>query len=133
MRRTVRAVVVGGSAVAALAAGVPAASADTTPPPPPSYNQITLSPEESQQLCATLLPKLIDRRNKLAARINGDANTQGSVAWLRARADKQRAAGHPKVADQLVVRADRRAKRAADLKSVEDRLTNFKNTHCVAK
>ncbi|WP_236789031.1 hypothetical protein [Amycolatopsis sp. GM8] len=133
MRSSVRAAIIGGSAVAALAIGVPAASAQTTTPPPPSYGQVTLSPEESQQLCADRLPKMIDRRDKLAARINGDANTKGSVAWLRARADKQRADGHTKIADQLVARADRRAKRADDLKAVQERLTNFKNTHCVAK
>ncbi|MTD52697.1 hypothetical protein [Amycolatopsis pithecellobii] len=133
MHTSVRTVIVGGSVLAALAIGVPAASAQTTAPPPPSYGQVTLSPEESQQLCADRLPRLIDRKNKLIARINGDANTKGSVAWLRARADKQRAAGHAKIADQLTQRADRRAGRVDDLKSIEDRLTKFKDSHCVAK
>jgi predicted secreted protein len=128
-----RAAVMGCCAAAALSVSVPVASAETTEPTTPSYGQVTLSPEESQHLCADLLPRLIDRRNKLVARINGGAGTKGSVAWLRARADSQRAKGHTQIADQLVRRADRRAGRVDDLKSIEDRLTTFKNSHCVAK
>ncbi|TNC24570.1 hypothetical protein [Amycolatopsis alkalitolerans] len=132
MRNSIRAAIAGGGVLAALAAGVSAASAETTTPPP-SYGQVTLSPEESQQLCADLLPRLVDRTTKLTARINGDANTKGSVAWLRAQVGKQRAEGHPRIADRLDQRADRRAGRVGDLKSIQDRLTDFKNTHCVAK
>lgn len=128
-----RAAIVGCGAAAALAVSVPVASAQTTEPTTPSYGQVTLSPEESQHLCADLLPRLIDRTTKLTARINGGADTNGSVAWLRARADRQRAKGHPQIADQLVQRADRRAGRVDDLKSIQDRLTSFKNSHCEAK
>ncbi|GHF48247.1 hypothetical protein FHX82_001335 [Amycolatopsis bartoniae] len=136
MRLPIRAAVAGCGAVVALAAGVPAASAETTEttePTTPTYAPVTLSPEESQHLCADVLPKMLDHRAKLTARINGDANTKGSVAWLRARADAQRAKGHTKAADQLVVRADRRAGRLDDLKSAQDRLNAFKTAHCVAK
>src|SRR5437764_379380 len=77
-----------------IVAGTTMASADPTPTPAPSYKQVTLSPEESQKLCAERLPKMIARRDKLAARINGGADVKGSVAWLKARAAQQKAKGH---------------------------------------
>ncbi|HET6499377.1 MAG TPA: hypothetical protein VFG87_01330 [Amycolatopsis sp.] len=116
--------------VAAVLAITPAASADTSQPSTPSYAPITLTPQESQQLCAVRLPKLEDRATKLMDRINGGANVPGSVAWLQARAQNQRAKGHNQIADQLDQRAQRRASRVDDLKSVEQRLQNFKNTNC---
>ncbi|GAB2975645.1 hypothetical protein LWP59_31925 [Amycolatopsis acidiphila] len=128
-----RVAVVGCGTAAVLAVSVPVASAQTPEPTTPGYGQVTLSPEESQYLCADLLPRLADRTAKLTTRINGDANTTGSVAWLRARADGQRAKGHPQLADQLARRADRRAGRVDDLESIQDRLTNFRNSHCEAK
>lgn len=102
MRTVIRRTAIAGCGVlAALAIGGPAASADTTEPTTPSYAPVTLSPEESQHLCAEVLPRLRERTTKLVERINGDANTQGSVAWLRARADSRRAKGRPQVADRL--------------------------------
>ncbi|HVW41534.1 MAG TPA: hypothetical protein VHC18_09310 [Amycolatopsis sp.] len=129
----ISAAIVGLGAAALVAAGAPAAYADTTTPPPPSYGPITLSPQESQHLCADVLPKLIDRRNKLTARINGDANTKGSVAWLKARAQSQRDKGHTQIADRLTQRADKRQSRLGDLAKAEQQLTDFKNAHCQAK
>ncbi|KAA9153265.1 hypothetical protein FPZ12_035055 [Amycolatopsis acidicola] len=128
MRIPARAALAACGAAALLAAGAPVASADTT-----TYAPITLSPEESQHLCADVLPRLIDRKTKLADKINGGADVQGSVAWLRAKAQDQRGKGHAKIADRLGARADRRAGRVDDLKSVDQRLTDFKNAHCVAK
>ena len=129
----ISAAIVGCAAAALLAVGAPAAYADTTQPTPPSYGPITLSPEESQHLCADVLPKLIDRKNKLTARINGDAGTKGSVAWLKARAQSQRDKGHTQIADRLDQRAQRRQGRVDDLAKAEQRLTDFKNAHCAAK
>ncbi|HVV12930.1 hypothetical protein [Amycolatopsis sp.] len=128
MRIPARAALAACGAVAMIAVGAPAASADTT-----SYAPITLSPEESQHLCADVLPHLIDRKNKLVDKINGGADVRGSVAWLKQRAQNQRAKGHPELADKLDQRATRRAGRVDDLKSVDQRLTDFKNAHCVAK
>ncbi|HJQ47314.1 MAG TPA: hypothetical protein VJ870_13515 [Amycolatopsis sp.] len=129
----ISAAIVGLGTAALLAVGAPAAYADTTAPPTPSYGPITLSPEESQHLCADVLPKLIDRKNKLTARINGDADTKGSVAWLKARAQAQRVKGHTQIADQLDQRADRRQGRLGDLAKVQQQLTAFQNAHCEAK
>ncbi|TDO44697.1 hypothetical protein EV643_115199 [Kribbella sp. VKM Ac-2527] len=107
-----------------------AAAADPTPTPTPTYAPITLSPEEAQRLCTEMLPKLINRTDKLTTRINGGADVRGSVAWLKARAAKQRAKGHEKAAKQLEQRAERRAGRTADLAKAKERLEAFKTKHC---
>ena len=44
---------------------------------------------------------MLARIDKLTARINGDASVKGSTAWLRAKADKARAAGYTALADLL--------------------------------
>lgn len=122
-----------GTAAVVLMSGLvggTAAAADPTPTPTPSYAPITMSPEESQRLCAEVLPKLINRREKLATRINGGADVKGSVAWLKARAVKQRAKGHEKVAAQLDKRAERRAGRLEQLSKIKGELEAFKTKHC---
>ena len=138
MRRSVRGTLAAGTSVVVLAGGIVAgttvASADPTPSPTPSYKQVTLSPEESQKLCADRLPKLIARRDKLAARINGGADVKGSVAWLKARAAEQTAKGHTKIAERLEKRAEHRSERLTDLAAAKTRLEAFKAEHCqVAK
>ena len=116
--------------VAGLIGGTSVAAADPTPTPTPTYAPITLSPEEAQRLCTEMLPKLINRTDKLTTRINGGADVKGSVAWLKARAAKQREKGHEKVAKQLEQRAERRTGRTADLAKAKERLEAFKTTHC---
>jgi hypothetical protein len=129
-----RAAIASCGVAAALAVVAPVASADTTVPAPApsqtSYAPVTLSPQESQRLCATTLPRLEDRDQKLTDRINGGAEVKGSVAWLRAHAQDQRAKGHSRAADALDQRADRRAKRVSDLNSIHQRLDAFKTAHC---
>lgn len=125
-----------GCGVAAVLAITPVAMADTgtpAPPPPTSYAPITLSPQEAQQLCGQFLPKLTDRTKKLTDRINGGADVKGSVAWLKARAQSQRGKGHTAAADQLDQRAQRRADRINDLKSVQQKLDAFTSAHCKAE
>lgn len=121
---------IAGCGVAAVLAVNPVASADTATPVTPNYAPITLSPEESQQLCATTLPRLEDRTQKLIDRINGSADVKGSVAWLKARAQDQRTKGHDRAADLLDQRADRRAKRGDDVASIHQRLAAFTTEHC---
>jgi regulator of protease activity HflC (stomatin/prohibitin superfamily) len=108
------------------------ASADPSPTPTPTYKQVTLSPEESQRLCATKLPNMIERRDKLAKRISGSADVKGSVAWLKARSAKQKAKGHDKAAAQLEKRAERRAERLKQLATMKTKLETFKTEHCKA-
>jgi hypothetical protein len=138
MRRSVRGALAAGTSAVVLAGGLvggtTVAAADPAPTPTPSYKPVTLSPEESQKLCAELLPKLIARRDKLATRINGGADVKGSVAWLKARAAEQKAKGHDKVAARLEQRAQRRTARLTQLGTVKTKLETFKTEHCqVAK
>ena len=138
MRRSVRGTVALGTSavvlVGGLVGGTTVASADPSPTPTPTYKQVTLSPEESQRLCAEKLPKLIERRDKLAKRISGGADVKGSAAWLKARAEKQKAKGHEKIAAQLQKRADRRSERLTQLGTMKTKLETFKSQHCqVAK
>jgi hypothetical protein len=112
-----------------LVGGTTTASA-ADPTPTPSYKQVTLSPEDSQRLCGEVLPKLIERREKLATRISGGADVKGSVAWLKARAAKQKAKGHEKVAARLEKRAERRAGRLEQLGKIKTELEAFKTRNC---
>jgi hypothetical protein len=116
-----------GAAITALAVA-PIASAQTTTPAPVA--PITLSPQESQQVCADWVPKLTKRAANLSERINGGPQVAGSVANLRARATDQRAKGRAKQADQLEKRADKRAGRIAELNSAKQRLDTFNAAHC---
>lgn len=137
MRRSIgrRAAVIGCGVAALLAVGVPTAFADTSTPasPAPSYGPITLSQQEAQQLCGSMLPNLLSRTEKMLTRINGGADVKGSVAWLKAQAESQRAKGHTERADRLDQRATRRAARADDLRAAQQRLNAFKTAHCEGK
>jgi hypothetical protein len=126
-----------GAAVTALALA-PIASAQTTTPAPPTASTaapvgpITLSPQESQQVCGDWVPKLTSRTEKLTARINGGPEVTGSVANLKARAADQTAKGHTAAADRLTQRATKRAGRIADLNEAKQKLDAFATTHCKA-
>ncbi|EME57198.1 hypothetical protein [Amycolatopsis decaplanina] len=93
---------------------------------------ITLSPEESQQLCAEWLPKLTQRTTKLTERINGGPEIRGSVANLKARAEDQRKKGHNDTADRLQKRADKRNGRLPELTTAKQKLDAFAGAHCKA-
>ena len=125
-RWTRRAAVAGCGAVLGAAVIVPAAVAQPPAPPTP----ITLSPEESAYVCNDLLPKLKHRAEKTQKRINGGPDVKGSPAWLRAKAQEQRAKGHEKVADKLEKRADRRAGRAGEVTNALRRAEAFQTAHC---
>jgi hypothetical protein len=114
-----------GSAVGLLVAA-PLASAQTTTPVAP----ITLSPEESQQVCSDWVPKLQKRAANLEKRINGGPEVKGSVANLKARAADQRAAGHTARADQLDQRATKRLGRIGELDAAKQKLDAFASAHC---
>ncbi|KZB83634.1 hypothetical protein [Amycolatopsis regifaucium] len=109
---------------AGLIALAPAASAQSNP--------ITLSPEESQKLCADWLPKLTQRTAKLTDRVNGGPEIRGSVANLKARAEDQRKKGHNDVADRLQKRADKRSGRLPELNAAKQKLDAFTGAHCKA-
>lgn len=127
--------IIGCCAAVSLGALAPVASAQPAASPTPSpapVAPITLSPQESQQLCDDMLPKLQHRVDGLIKRINGGPEVTGSVQNLKARAQDQRAKGHQKIADRLDKRAQRRAGRIAQLNEAKQRVDAFRSAHCQA-
>lgn len=119
----------GGASAACLLVAAPLASAQTTTSPAP-VAPITLSPQESQQVCSDWVPKLQKRADNLEKRINGGPEVKGSVANLKARATDQRAKGHKDRADQLDQRATKRQGRIGELDAAKQKLDAFASAHC---
>ena len=125
---TRRLALAGCGSAACLLALAPLASAQTTSPAPVA--PITLSPEESAQVCNDWVPRLQKRADNLTKRINGGAEITGSVANLKARAADQRAKGHTQRADQLDQRATKRQGRISELAAAKQKLDAFASAHC---
>jgi hypothetical protein len=125
---TRRLALAGSGSAACLLALAPLASAQTTSPAPVA--PITLSPEESQQVCGDWVPKLQKRADNLEKRINGGAEVVGSVANLKARAQDQRTAGHEDRAKKLDERATKRAGKVGELTTAKQKLDAFASAHC---
>ncbi len=140
MNRMSRIVVGGAVAGSVLFGGAAVASAQEDPsasePAPssePGSVTITLSPEQVTRLCEHRLPKIEKRTSGLVERIQGDADTRGSAAWLRARASSEREAGREQTAQLLEERADRREGFVDDLNKINKWATDFSTQHCGAK
>lgn len=105
-------------AVAAMAglllAGSGTAFADGSPTTDPSASAV----------CTQRLPSALARIDRVTARINGDADTRGSTAWLEAKAEQAREAGFDALADLLDARVESRPDRLTELaelrKDVQD-------------
>jgi hypothetical protein len=84
-----------------------------------------------ERLCDERIPRLEDRVGSLQARIDGDADTQGSVSNLEQRSDEAGTEGDTALADQLDARADRRAGLRTDqLTSAQERLDQVESNQC---
>jgi hypothetical protein len=90
---------------------------------------VTLDAAKVQALCAKA-PELLDRVDRLRTRIQADASTSGSVAWLRVRAEQARADGRTAVAERLDDRADHRAARVDNLDAAAVRIGQAQATVC---
>jgi hypothetical protein len=138
MNRTSR-IVVGGAVVGSVlfgGAAVATAQEDPSSEPAPSEPgsvTITLSPEQVTRLCEKRLPRIEKRTTKLVERIQGDEETRGSAAWLRARAADEREAGREETAKQLEERADRREGHVDALNKVNQWAADFRTEHCESK
>jgi hypothetical protein len=119
-------VLFGGTAVA-VAQGDPSSAPAPSGPAPVT---ITLSPEQVTFLCEKRLPKIEKRTSRLVERINGDEDTRGSAAWLRARADRARDAGRDDSAQLLEERADRREGHVDQLNKINKWAADFRTQHC---
>ena len=93
---------------------------------------ITLSPEQATFVCTQRIPAILSRIDRVTTRINADATTRGSTAWLQAREDKAKTAGHTDVADRIQKRIDARPARLDRLADAKKRVTEFRDANCVA-
>lgn len=113
------------AAVAAVVVGGGTAFADTPPPTP--------APDHANSaICTQRIPAVLARIDKLTTRINGDASTKGSTAWLRAKANEARAKGYTALADLLTARADDRPGRLDELTKLRSDVQHVKETDCAA-
>lgn len=119
--------------VAAIVSGVSLVGAGVAVAQPSAPVTITLSPEQVRKLCEKRLPKAEKRIARLLERINGGAEVKGSVAWLKARAEKEKAAGRETTAQLLEEKAERRAGRVEQLNKAKERVADFQSKHCGAK
>ncbi|MCE7008772.1 hypothetical protein LWC34_39075 [Kibdelosporangium philippinense] len=83
-----------------------------------------------KKVCEQRVPKLENRVTKALTRINGGADVRGSVANLRARAER---ATDPAQKDWLNGKADHRAERVDVLKKAQERLGAYKQKYCTGK
>ena len=93
---------------------------------------ITLSPEQATFVCTQRIPTILSRIDRVTTRINADATTRGSTAWLQAREDKAKTTGHTDVADRIQKRIDARPARLDRLADAKKRVTEFRDANCVA-
>ena len=106
-----------GLALSAALVTVPlidSASAATSAPPARSGVRL-------ERACARV-PNLITRTDKLISRLNGDAETRGSLSWLTVQIDKAEAAGRAQV---VTVLENRLEVRTAQLGVLEHRLDSL--------
>jgi hypothetical protein len=111
--------------VTALGAGAAWASDEPTPKVSTSVNgdQVTITTDlATARAACTRVDAAEARLTALVARIQGDAGTRGSVAFLQARARRAADNGHADLAATLTARATRRGDRVADLQRAIARL-----------
>ncbi|GAA3793797.1 hypothetical protein [Cellulomonas soli] len=90
---------------------------------------ITVDTARVQEMC-TRVPQAVQRLDDLVARIQGDASTKGSTAWLHAQADTARGQGRDAVANRMDNRAELRAGRVTNLQATADRLRQLDSSVC---
>jgi hypothetical protein len=121
LRRWAAGLAVTAAAAGALVLGGGTALADAPP-----------SDHANSAICTQRIPAVLARIDKVTNRINGDASVKGSTAWLRAKADKARAAGYPALADLLTARAGDRPGRLDELTKLRSDVEHVKATDCAA-
>lgn len=110
--------------VGALVAGTGTAFADTPAPTPPA--------NPNQTVCTIRIPKLLTKIDGLTAKINGDATTKGSTAWLQAKEEKVRATGRTALADLIQDRISNRSQRLTELAQVKSEVLAVQGKDCTS-
>ena len=111
---TIAALSAAGLAVGLALTGAPDASATTLP-------EGGVLQQRLEAFC-TRVPHLIERGEKVQPRLAGDADTKGSLAWLRARVDKAEEQGRDRAVRRLERRLERRTELAERLPERLERL-----------
>jgi hypothetical protein len=114
-----------------LLSGAGTATADE-PGAPATQGSITLTPEQAVQVCTRRIPATLARIDRVTERIDDDASTPGSTAWLQARLDQAQAAGRTQEADRLRLRIDGRAEKLDRLADAQAQVTAFRDANCAA-
>lgn len=127
IHRWVGGLVATAAATGALVAGSGTAFADGNPPP----TSAATAPA-GQAVCTERIPKILSRIDRLTTRINGDANTRGSTAWLRDRQSTAKANGNNALADLIQVRIDNRSARLGELDTIKRRVEDVKAKDCAS-
>jgi hypothetical protein len=114
--------------------GAHMASASTSPAPSSSASSSITLPsggvlEQRVTSFCNRVPKLIQRADKAQTRLSGDADTKGSLAWLKAREAKAKSNGNARVVTRLDRRITRRTARLAKLPEVKTQLSKA-NDEC---
>jgi len=103
--------------------GAPTASAATIPDGGVLHQRL-------ERFCSRV-PALVERGEKVQPRLAGDAETRGSLAWLKARIDKAEGEGRQRAVQRLERRLERRTELAGRL---PERLETLRKaqTECAA-
>jgi hypothetical protein len=128
-RRIGRIAVASALSAGLLLAGAGPALADD---PGSTQGPITLSPEQATFVCTQRIPRILARVDRVTARINGDASTRGSTAWLQARQDRAESAGNTELAGRIQKRIDARSARLDALAGAKKRVTEFRDANCAS-
>ena len=127
-KRTIRTVLTGGVLVTGLTAAVvlasPAAAGDAT-----ATGRIAALDGANPAVCRHL-DKISQRESKLITRLGDDANTRGSIAWLKAKADSATQAGETQLAAMYTDRATRRSQALDTLNAIGPDLAALIKAHC---
>jgi hypothetical protein len=127
MGRTRRMLVAAAASAGLLVGGAGSAWADGAPPTP---GPITLSPEQSAQVCNVRIPRMLDRIARLQTRIGGDASVPGSTAHLQQRLQKAKDTGRTDLAGRLQKRLDNRPAQVDRLAAAKTRIEQFRDEKC---
>jgi hypothetical protein len=114
-----------------LLGGAGTATADE-PGATATQGSITLSPGQAEQVCTRRIPATLARIERVTERIDGDAATPGSTAWLQVRLARAQAAGRTQEADRLRKRIDGRPEKLDRLADAQSQVTAFRDANCAA-
>ena len=76
------------------------------------------------------IDKALPKRQAVVTKLEGDANTKGSIAWLNAKAATATAAGNAELAKLYTDRAALRSQVLDPLKVITDDLAAVQKAHC---